>query len=93
MSTGCSNNQSLPIPVYDADGDTIKCRCSNNICLSGLTMDVDNCILTFNPTVIGYYTIEIVIEDYALNVSNSPLSSVPLQFIVFVLANTSFCCK
>ena len=93
MSTGCSNNQSLPIPVYDADGDLIKCRCSNNVCLSGLAMDVNNCIIYFNPTASGYYTIEIIIEDYALSVSNSPLSSVPLQFIVFVQANTIYCCK
>ena len=93
MSTGCSNNQSVLIPVFDADGDLIKCRCSNDICLSGLTIHVDNCIIYFNPTATGYYTIEIRIEDYALNVSNDPLSSVPLQFIVFVLANNSFCCK
>jgi hypothetical protein len=93
MSTYCTHNQSLFIPVYDADGDIIKCRCSNNICLSGLTMDEDNCILTFNPTVIGFYTIEISIEDYAPSMSNIPLSSVPLQFIVFVQANTSFCCE
>ena len=93
MSTGCSNNQSLPIPVYDADDDLIKCSCSNNICLSGLAMDVNNCIIYFNPTASGYYTIEIIIEDYALNMSNSPLSSVPLQFIVFVQANTIYCCK
>jgi hypothetical protein len=93
MSTGCSNNQSVSIPVYDADGDLIKCRCSNDMCLSGLTMDVDNCIIHFNPTATGYYTIEVRIEDYALNVSNKPLSSVPLQFIVFVQANTIYCCK
>ena len=79
--------------MYDADGDLIKCRCSNNVCLSGLTMDVNNCIIYFNPTVSGYYTIEIIIEDYARQASNSPLSSVPVQFIVFVQANSIYCRK
>ncbi len=91
MSTGCANNQSLTIPVFDDDGDVVKCRCSTNICLSGLSIDVEKCIIFFNPLLGGYYTIEISIEDYDAN--GKQLSSIPLQFIAFVQSNTAFCCK
>ena len=93
LSTGCSNNQSLVIPVTDADGDYVKCRCFNNICLTSLLIDQNKCIIYFNPTVTGYFTIEIVLEDFDKFSSTVPLSSIPLQFIAFVQANTAQCCK
>ena len=94
LSTGCVSSQSLVIPVKDADGDLVRCRCAGNTCLTGFTIDSDACIMYLNPSLTGYYALEVVLEDYARGASSgTPLSSVPLQFIAYVLEDTSFCCK
>ena len=93
LSTGCSNNQSLVIPVADEDMDLVRCRCSNNVCLAAFSMDSVNCILYFNPSMAGYYVLDIDMEDFAPSMPNVALSSVPLQFIANVTSSTLDCCK
>ena len=93
FSIGCTVNQSLIIPVNDPDGDEVRCRCSNNICLSDFTIDTRKCIIYFDPNLVGYYAFEIILEDFASSQSIIPLSSVPLQIIANVLSNTLFCCS
>ena len=93
LSTGCSNNQSLAIPVNDVDMDLVRCRCSTSVCLTGFSMDSVNCILYFNPILSGFYTLEILIEDFAASNPKVALSSVPLQFIANVGSNTLNCCN
>jgi hypothetical protein len=92
LSSSCANNISVPIPVTDADGDVIRCRCNYDICISSAVMDKDNCILYFNPSVVGYYAIEVQIEDFATASSTTPMSSVPLVFLVSVVNNGASCC-
>ena len=93
LSTGCAVSQSLIIPVSDPDGDEVRCRCTNNVCLSGFTIDTRKCIIHFNPNLVGYYVFEIILEDFASSQSSIPLSSVPLQFIADVSSNKLFCCS
>ena len=93
LSIGCAVNQSLIIPVNDPDGDEVRCRCSNNVCLSGFSMDTKKCIIYFNPNLVGYYAFEIILEDFASSQSIIPLSSVPLQFIANVFSNPLLCCS
>ena len=51
-----------------------------------------NCILYFNPSVVGYYAIELQIEDFATASSTTPMSSVPLVFLVSVVNSGATCC-
>ncbi|CAF1523943.1 unnamed protein product, partial [Adineta steineri] len=89
--------QTIQIPVLDADNDVVRCRFSNgtNECLNtcppgslppGTTLS-SSCILTITGiTVTDYYLIAIQVEDFISNTSTTPLSSVPLQFLVYVYA-------
>lgn len=93
LSVACTNNRSIEIPVTDADSDVIRCRCNYNTCLGNLFVDADNCIIYFNPTSVGYYAVEIQIEDFMNTASVTPLSSVPLVFLVNVISGSSRCCQ
>ena len=93
LSTGCSGLQALTIPVSDPDGDTVRCYCAGNTCLSIMTLDSNTCTITFNPSATGNYALDIVLEDFATPSSSTPLSSVPVQFLVNVSSGTTNCCK
>ena len=93
LGIGCANNQSLAIPVSDVDGDLVRCRCSQNVCLTGFSIDSVNCIMYFNPTLIGYYALDLLIEDFAPSSPNVALSSLPLQVIAYVDSKPVNCCK
>ena len=92
ISANCANNRSVSIPVTDVDRDIVRCRCNYNLCISKAVMDKDNCILYFNPSVVGYYAIEVQIEDFATASSTTPMSSVPLVFLVSVVNSGATCC-
>jgi hypothetical protein len=92
ISANCANNRSVSIPVTDADGDIVRCRCNYNLCISNAVMDIDNCVLYFNPNVVGYYAIEVQIEDFSTASSTTPMSSVPLVFLVSVVNSGATCC-
>ena len=92
IAANCTNNRSITIPVYDADGDVVRCRCNYDICLSIAYMDKSNCILYINPTATGYYAVELQIEDFASSSSTKPLSSVPLVFLMSVVNTGATCC-
>ena len=92
LSSNCANNISVPIPVSDSDGDVVRCRCNYNLCIFNAVMDNDNCILYFNSTAVGFYAIELILEDFATASSTTPLSSVPLVFLVSVTSGGSATC-
>jgi hypothetical protein len=92
LSSSCANNISVPIPVTDADGDVVRCRCNYNLCIADAVIDKNNCILYFNPANVGFYAIELVIEDFATANSTTPMSSVPLVFLVSVTSGGSATC-
>ena len=95
LSTNCEGGlvQRYVIPVSDPDGDVVRCRCYNNDCFSGLTLDTNACSFTFVPPEVGWYAIFITIEDFAPNDLNVPLSSIPLIIGAYVDSNPSKCCK
>ena len=74
--------QPFKIPVSDVDGDVIKCRCSNSVCLAHVVLDEEKCLLTFDPAFPGDYQMEILVEDFPNNMTNISLSTVPVSFII-----------
>ena len=89
ISSSCGGLQTLQIPVSDADGDDVKCFCTNNKCVSIMTLDSNTCIITFQP-VNGYYAVDITIQDFSPGTSVAK-SSVPLQFITYVNPSSTNC--
>ena len=99
LAHGCSHM--IQIPVYDPDGDVVKCRYGNNpsecadACgtVPGLTVDSDSCILSVNPAgvVAGFHIVALVLEDFIPSDLSTPLSQVSFQFLIFVHDNTVPC--
>ncbi|CAC5400905.1 unnamed protein product [Mytilus coruscus] len=82
---GCS--YSLRIPVQDDDGDIVKCRWANNTECSATA-----CLLSYTASGnTGWYAAALQIEDYAMSDITTPLSSVPLQFLIEVSSTTDTC--
>ncbi len=68
--------------MSDPDGDTVRCYCTNNICVPIVSIDPNTCIITFT-LINGYYAVAIDIQDFDAG-SSTPKSTVPLQFIVYM---------
>lgn len=91
----------IDIPVSDVnEGDDLRCRWAiNNVNLSidecsgicyprGLPNDttLSNCTLSFTGLVGGtWYAIALQVEDFMNETSTEPMSSVPVQFLIYVL--------
>ena len=93
---GC--NHTITIPVSDPDGDTIQCRwavgseCAG-ICdgFPGAVLDPESCSLSYYANQgQGYRAAAIMIEDF-LPGSDTPMSSVGLQFLVLVVGTMRPC--
>ncbi|UJR25559.1 hypothetical protein I4U23_006904 [Adineta vaga] len=93
----------ITLSVSDADGDIIRCRwaglvngvdeCSS-VCPPGAlpanTTIYSNCTIEITGTIIGKrYAVVLMAEDFINSASTTPLSSVPVQFIVEVISPTS----
>jgi len=91
IGSSCFGPQTLQIPVSDPDGDVVKCFCTNNTCLSVISINSDTCVITFNP-VNGYYAIYITIQDFDKS-TTIPKSSIELQFVTFVNPTSNNCRK
>ncbi|CAF1215305.1 unnamed protein product, partial [Didymodactylos carnosus] len=92
--------ETITIPVSDAnDGDILKCRwasgtsecgdaCPPSSLPTGTTLT--DCTITITGTVNnGYYAIAVMVEDYYNSSSTSPMSSVPVQFLLKVVTPTT----
>ena len=88
----------IPIAVNDPDNDIIQCRwavgdeCAG-ICDSfpGAQLNSSTCTLTYTANRgTGYNAIALMIEDFVPG-STWPMSSVALQFLVFVVASNEPC--
>ncbi|CAG2198543.1 unnamed protein product [Mytilus edulis] len=88
--------------VDDEDGDMVKCRWANDdivdecggVCngLNGSVLNTETCILSYNATgSTGWYAVALQIEDFAFQIGTYPLSSVSLQFLIFVYSSTEMC--
>ncbi|CAF1002973.1 unnamed protein product [Didymodactylos carnosus] len=51
----------------------------------------NNCTLLFQEATIGYYAVALQIEDFYTSSSVVPLSSVPLQFLIYIYAPSNSC--
>ena len=55
----------------------------------GSILDTENCTLTFNSTgrVVGdFYAIALMVEDFYTELTSTPFSSVPIQFLIEIVA-------
>ena len=53
----------------------------------------ETCELSYNATgVSGWYVVALQIEDFASRQDTNPLSSVPLQFLVYIYSSSAFNC-
>ena len=96
LQQGC--NHTIPLAVSDPDGDIIRCRwavgreCAG-ICdeFFGAQLDNGACIIHYEANKgIGFRAAAVMIEDFIPG-SLQPLSSVSLQFLVFVVSSTDPC--
>ena len=99
LQHGCSHT--LPIPVNDPDGDIVRCRWAvgsnecGDICnrFPGAILDSTTCTFTYEANgATGYNAAAIMIEDFIPG-SLEPLSSVALQFVIFVFTSTESCSR
>ncbi|CAF3356803.1 unnamed protein product [Rotaria sp. Silwood1] len=93
----------MTISVSDADGDTVRCRWSTNlngvdecgsICppssLPANTVIYPNCTIEITGTTAGTrYALAIMAEDFITSASTTPLSTVPVQFLVEIMTSPS----
>jgi hypothetical protein len=57
--------------------------------IAGSTLDKDNCTLTFDSTgkIVGnYYAVTLMIEDFYTASTTTPFSSIPIQFLIEIVA-------
>ena len=91
--------------VEDADGDEVRCRWAKNtngsifgecgdVCEAfiGAVLNERKCELRYTANdLTGWYAVAIQVEDYASPTDVSPLSSIPLQFLVNVFDSNASC--
>ena len=98
LQEGC--NHTIPLAVSDPDSDTVRCRWANgsecaSICngFPGAILNSTSCTITYWANGgTGYRAAAVVIEDFSPNQAE-PLSSVGLQFLVFVVKSTNSSCS
>ncbi|CAF3729157.1 unnamed protein product [Rotaria socialis] len=92
-----SQPKAINIPISDADGDPMRCRWASSttecgqVCPPGSlpndTIIFPNCTIIITGTVIGdLFAVTVVVEDFINSSSTTPLSSVPIQFLVEIVA-------
>ncbi|UJR07628.1 hypothetical protein I4U23_011917 [Adineta vaga] len=93
----------IVIPVADADSDFIRCRWANksnginecrDVCppnsLPPHSMIYPNCtIIITGRNLSDWYAVAITVEDFINSSSTTALSSVPVQFLVYVISASS----
>ncbi|XP_060598944.1 protein jagged-1-like, partial [Ruditapes philippinarum] len=93
--TGCSYTYTLP--VNDVDGDVIRCRWANgstecaDVCqaFSEASLNEATCTISYTAgTATGFYAVAIQVEDFITTTSTTPLSSIPLQFMINIYSGS-----
>ncbi|XP_033106419.1 uncharacterized protein LOC117108507 [Anneissia japonica] len=95
---GC--NHTLIIPVTDPDEDTVRCRWAvgsrecGSVCggLPFALLEESTCTIRYEAKYqLGWHAVAVMIEDFASPLSASPLSKIPLQFLVNVFSSNGLC--
>ncbi|CAF4001369.1 unnamed protein product [Rotaria sordida] len=95
--------EAITIPVGDADGDTTRCRWSTlsngidecgGVCppssLPSNTIIYSNCTIIITGQTVGdWFAVANMVEDFISPTSTTPLSGVPVQFLVHVVNSAS----
>ncbi|XP_015760399.1 PREDICTED: uncharacterized protein LOC107339598 isoform X2 [Acropora digitifera] len=100
LKFGC--NHTIFIPVTDADNDEVRCRWATgygecgDICggngIPNAWMHARECKITYSATeYTGFYAAPVMIEDFATPTATQALSSIPLQFLVYVFTSNEGC--
>ncbi|XP_015762912.1 PREDICTED: uncharacterized protein LOC107341958 [Acropora digitifera] len=100
LKFGC--NHTIFIPVTDADNDEVRCRWATGygecggICggngIPNAWMHARECKITYSATeYTGFYAAPVMIEDFATPTATQALSSIPLQFLVYVFKSNEGC--
>lgn len=58
---------------------------------SGYILFGDNCTLVFTITMMAYYVVSIQIEDYFNSTATTPMSSTPVQFLIYGVSPPNGC--
>ena len=94
----------IKINVADNDFDRYICIWSNStqecggICRSALSLPAStflnqtSCVLRFTPATVGFYAMAFTVLDFEDDISTTPLSRVPIQFI-FNVWNSAVTCS
>ncbi|KAL4233879.1 hypothetical protein ACF0H5_008553 [Mactra antiquata] len=93
LQYGCKH--SIIFPIYDVDGDIIRCRWASgknecdSVCretynaLPSAVLDQNDCKIAYTATdQVGLYPLAIQAEDFMKSSPKVPLSSIPIQFVV-----------
>ena len=86
----------IDIPIADADNDPMRCRWASgsteceDVCppgsLPSSTIIYPNCTIIITGTILNaWYAVTVQVEDFMTSSSTTPLSSVPVQFLVYVV--------
>ncbi|XP_071952867.1 integrin beta-like protein C [Antedon mediterranea] len=98
LQHGCSHT--FTIPVNDPDGDMVRCRWAagssecDSVCngFPNAALNEETCTLSYNAVyTTGWYAVALMIEDFGNQSSTTPLSKIPLQFLVNVFVNQGQC--
>ncbi|CAF4528937.1 unnamed protein product, partial [Rotaria magnacalcarata] len=83
---GASATATVPIGVV-AD----KCA---GICntFPGATLATDNCTMSYTASVVGFWAVSLMMEDYEFTWQTTPLSATSLQFLVQLYTSRSSSC-
>ncbi|XP_052774203.1 uncharacterized protein LOC128212867 isoform X2 [Mya arenaria] len=91
LQSGC--NHTITVPVGDIDGDIVRCRWADTseecgeVCHGLPNAELDNvtCSITYSAIyATGWYAVAIQVEDFVTFSSVNALSSIPVQFLIFV---------
>ncbi|XP_062522671.1 uncharacterized protein LOC134197375 [Corticium candelabrum] len=96
---GCSYN--IPIHVDDPDGHEVRCRFGNDssecggVCqaLPGANVVEKPCSMNYTANSTNWFAVALIIEDFTSSSSTTPLSKVPLQFLIHVRDGTGEACS
>ncbi|CAF1097116.1 unnamed protein product [Adineta ricciae] len=103
VNIGVNQKTWITVSVSDADGDAVRCRwagvvngvdeCSSVCSPSSLppnSIMYSNCTLEITGPAIGNkYAVALMVEDFINSTSTTPLSSVPVQYLVSVVGPAS----
>ncbi|KAL4233878.1 hypothetical protein ACF0H5_008552 [Mactra antiquata] len=100
-----SCQHSIAFPIYDVDGDIIRCRWAsgktecNSVCretynaLPSAVLDQNDCKISYTAIdQVGLYPLAIQVEDFMESSPKVPLSSIPIQFVVNIYSDNYGSC-